>query len=109
MNLQELYSILENQYWLEPTDKENIPQNMRWRFYQPVKHIEGLFMLEYSYQGRSQTESGKCDIDISDGKAVIKINEAEFYLSFKDHENTMLWYSTKSGKTRTFERIIADN
>jgi hypothetical protein len=113
MNTQELYNLLENEYWLEPTEKEHTIQDKKWLFHQPtIAHdkffspytLEGLFVLDYSRKGRSQRESGKYSIEISEGQAVIKIKDAEFYLTMKDNDNVMIWRS-KSGSTRVFERL----
>jgi gentisate 1,2-dioxygenase len=113
MNTQELYDLLENEYWLEPTENEDPIQNRKWLFNKPtIVHdkffkpyiLEGIFVLDYSRKGRPQRETGKYSIEISEGQAVIKITDAEFYLDMKDNNNVMVWRS-KSGSTRALERL----
>lgn len=105
MNTEELYNILENESWLEPTNKEHPVQNMQWLFYQPANDLKGLYMLEYTHHGRPQKESGEYKIEMNAGQPVIKIKEAEFYLSFKNSDNTMIWKTkTESEKIRTLIR-----
>jgi hypothetical protein len=99
----ELYNALENAIWLELTSKESPYQNVKWQFYQPASGLEGLYMCGYSYQGRPQTESGKYSIEVIDGRAVVKIKDAEFYLNVKNRDTQMTWNS-KSGIERNFTR-----
>ena len=101
MNIRELYNTLEDQYWIEPTNKEDKVQNRRWLLNQPVKNILGGYTFDYVNNGSSKRETGEYSIEIIEGRPIIKIQEAEFYLDFREIDGQMIWHS-ESGESRTF-------